>query len=97
MPNPYATLDLTIDADSARIRQRYLELVRQFPPDRDPERFAEIREAYNQLCDPVQWMKTRLFALSQDDSANQIQREIQSRLRKTRIPTQALMELADIA
>jgi DnaJ-class molecular chaperone len=97
MSNPYVTLGLSVEADQTRIRQRYLELVREFPPDRAPERFAEIREAYNQLCDPVKWMKSRLFEMHRNDSTAQIQWEVQQRIRAARIPTQALLDLADLA
>ena len=33
------------------IRRRYLALVRDFPPDRAPERFLEYRAAYEALSD----------------------------------------------
>ena len=53
MIDPYEQLGLPPSADETEIRQHYLELVRQFPPDRAPERFAEIRAAYDALRDPV--------------------------------------------
>ena len=34
MNDPYVQLGLPPSADETEIRQRYLELVRQFPPDR---------------------------------------------------------------
>ena len=40
MSDPYGILGVPPGADEAAIRRRYLELVRQFPPDR--ERFAAI-------------------------------------------------------
>ena len=51
--DPYAILGLPRGCDESDVRRRYLELVRQFPPDRAPERFAEIRGAYESLRDPV--------------------------------------------
>ena len=36
MSDPYEVLGLPRTADEAETRPRYLELVRQFPPDRDP-------------------------------------------------------------
>ncbi len=51
MNDPYAVLGLPVGSDDAAIRARYLELVRQFPPERDPLRFAEVRAAYEQLQD----------------------------------------------
>ncbi len=34
MVDPYATLEISPQAGEREIRDRYLELVRQFPPDR---------------------------------------------------------------
>jgi hypothetical protein len=34
------------DADDEAIKRRYLALVRSFPPDREPDRFQEVRHAY---------------------------------------------------
>ena len=42
MTDPYEVLGLPRFADETEIRKRYLELVRQFSPDRDPVRFTEI-------------------------------------------------------
>ena len=41
--DPYAALDLPADADDAAIRRRYLELVREFPPDHHPETMLQPR------------------------------------------------------
>jgi hypothetical protein len=35
------------------VRARYLELVREFPPERDPVRFQEIHSAYQSASDPL--------------------------------------------
>jgi curved DNA-binding protein CbpA len=43
----FETLGLTRDSSEAEIRQRYLELVRAFSPERAPERFAAIHAAYS--------------------------------------------------
>ena len=49
MNDPYAELGLPTDATDEQIRRRYLELVRQNPPEQNPERFAahvgELRRA----------------------------------------------------
>lgn len=47
----YSGLGVSSQADSETIRQRYLELVRRFPPETHPEDFAEIRQAYDVLND----------------------------------------------
>lgn len=51
--DPFTTLGVTPDADEAQIRARYLELVRQHPPERDPEKFQEIRKAFDAVKDPL--------------------------------------------
>lgn len=40
------------DTDCQAVRGRYLELVRRFPPDREPEKFQEVQQAYEKLRDP---------------------------------------------
>jgi len=47
-----ALLGVAAEADEAEIRRAYLEKVRQHPPDRDPDRFERIRDAYDRLRDP---------------------------------------------
>ena len=46
MNDPYSLLGIEPDADDETIRRRYLELVRQFPPEHHPEKFAAVRAAY---------------------------------------------------
>ena len=53
MSDPYEVLGLPRFADEAEIRRRYLELVRQFSPDRDPSRFAEILRLMNRSAIPT--------------------------------------------
>ena len=53
MSDPYEVLGLPRQADEAEIRRRYLELVRQFSPDRAPTEFAAIRAAYDAVRDPA--------------------------------------------
>ncbi len=51
--NPHAVLGIKANASPEETRAAYLSLVRQFPPDRDPERFREIHSAYKMLEDPL--------------------------------------------
>ncbi len=39
-------------AGDEALRAAYLRGLREFPPDREPERFQELREAYDLLRDP---------------------------------------------
>jgi curved DNA-binding protein CbpA len=61
MRDPFTVLGVADDADDAEIRQRYLALVRKFPPDRAPERFQELRAAYDALSDERKRLETKLL------------------------------------
>lgn len=61
MTAPLTVLGLPASADEAAIRSRYLELVREFPPEQAPARFAEIRAAYDSLRDRDAVLTRRLF------------------------------------
>ena len=95
MTEPHEVLGLDSGADSAAVRRRYLELVRQFPPDREPERFAAVRNAYDQLRDPRARMQKRLFEIAPRESLEEISAEIGERYRGARIPVDALLSLAE--
>ncbi len=44
--NPFAVLGIEETADDEQVRAAYLAAVRRSPPDRDPEGFRRVREAY---------------------------------------------------
>ena len=69
IPDPFAVLDVTEDADNETIRRRYLTLVRLHPPERDPERFAGIRTAFEAIRSRRDRMRIRL--LTDHDAALQ--------------------------
>jgi hypothetical protein len=48
-----ALLDVPASANDQQLRSAYLKKVQQHPPDRDPEVFEQIRDAYEQLRDPA--------------------------------------------
>lgn len=49
MRNDYEILGVSAGADQKEIKRAYFKLVRQFSPEKDPERFQEIRGAYERL------------------------------------------------
>jgi hypothetical protein len=68
--DPFAILGVSESADDTAIKPRYLALVRAHPPDREPDRFQEIRRAYELIRSKrgrleVQLLQTRTNALTQ--------------------------------
>jgi DnaJ-class molecular chaperone len=61
MRDPFTVLGLDEEAGDAEIRARYLALVRDFPPDRAPQRFQEYRAAYDALSDERKRLAVRLL------------------------------------
>ena len=46
MKDYYATLKIDKNAGQTEIKKAYFALVRVYPPDKHPEEFMKIREAY---------------------------------------------------
>jgi DnaJ-class molecular chaperone len=59
--NPFTVLGLEETADDEAIRTAYLAALRLSPPDRDPEGFRRIRDAYEALRDKEHRLALRLF------------------------------------
>ena len=59
----YLVLGLPLAASDEEIRQRYLQLVRENPPSRDPHRFAKIQSAYEALKDSRARIQTTIFGI----------------------------------
>ena len=51
--DPFQILGISPDSSEGAVRARYLELVKQFPPERDPDKFREIRAAFEASKDPL--------------------------------------------
>ena len=61
--DPYRVLGIDRQAAEGEVKRAYFQLVRQFPPEREPERFQEIRAAYELLRDPDKRAQVDLFLL----------------------------------
>jgi curved DNA-binding protein CbpA len=57
----YLVLGLSPEAEDAQIRKRYLELIKQYPPEREAIRFQEITAAYEKIKDESSRIRTQLF------------------------------------
>jgi curved DNA-binding protein CbpA len=98
MTDPYEQLGLPPGADDAQIRRRYLELVREHPPDRAPEKFAAIHAAYDSLRDPARRIESKVLDLhSRAHSLEAISAQLHDRLRDARLPVSLLVAWAESA
>jgi curved DNA-binding protein CbpA len=93
MSDPYAVLGLPADSDDEAIRRRYLELVRQFSPERHPEKFAAVRQAYESLRDLNTRLRYRLFEAGKNESVEAIIEELACRSKRRRVPLKELLSL----
>jgi curved DNA-binding protein CbpA len=90
MSDPYAIFGLSPDADDETIRRRYLELVKENPPEQRPEQFAAIRRAYEQLKDLDTRLRYRLFEAGKEESIDRIIKEVLCRSPRPRLTLEAL-------
>src|SRR5438270_223355 len=91
MSDPYEVLGLPPESDDETIRRRYLELVRENPPERRAERFAAIRQAYDSLRDLNTRLRYRLFEAGKKDSVDAILQEVTCRSTRRRVSLKALL------
>jgi curved DNA-binding protein CbpA len=96
MADPFEVLELPKNAGEGEIRKRYLELVRAFPPEQAPERFAEVHAAYQALRDPAARLESQIFDIEcEGDSLEALAADLRKRLRDVRLPVETLLSLAD--
>jgi curved DNA-binding protein CbpA len=94
MSDPYVVLGLPAESDDAAIRQRYLELVRQFTPEHYPEKFAAIRAAYDSLRDLDARLRHRLFEAGKQETLDAIREELSCRSSRRRVSLKQLLSVA---
>ncbi len=58
---PYEILGINSSSDDKTIRNAYLRLVKEHSPDRDPEKFKKIADAYETVKDENRRLKYYLF------------------------------------
>jgi curved DNA-binding protein CbpA len=64
IPDPYAVLGLGPGAEDEQIRAAYLAKLKQFPPDRAPVEFEQVRDAYELLRDRRRRAQHTLFSFN---------------------------------
>ena len=62
MEDPFAILGVSFSADDSAIRKAYLNKVREFPPERDPDGFRQVRTAYEAIIDEEARLRHHLFS-----------------------------------
>ena len=74
MHDPYTILGLPDNEDLAdeRVRAQYLALIKEYPPEQHPAKFAAIRAAYEKVRSLPARAKHRLFDRGAEDTLEQI-------------------------
>ena len=94
MPNPYEVLAVGTDDDDETIRQAYLAAVRRFPPDRRPQDFQRICEAYERIKNEESRLALLLFEPAQGETLDDLLAEERCRtLSRRRIGLSSLLSL----
>lgn len=93
MNDLYGILGVQPEDDDETIRKRYLELVRQFTPEHHPEKFAQIRAAYEKLKDLDARVRYRLFEQGRRDTIDDVIEELTCRMTRRRLTLQELLNL----
>jgi curved DNA-binding protein CbpA len=91
--DPYEVFGLPGYADDDAIRARYLELVRLYPPEHQPERFGAVRAAYENLRDLDTRLRHRLFEAGKRDTVEAILEEIECRSPRRRLSLATLLSV----
>lgn len=80
--DPYRILNIdAIHASDETIHQAYLEAVRQYPPDKEPEHFQRIRDAYEMIKTCEDRTKINLFGMEAFQSLSDVLPDGAKRLR----------------
>lgn len=95
MDDPWVVLGVAPDASEEEIRQRYLELVRKHPPERDAQEFTRVRAAYDQVRDPIHSLERRLFGERITVTFDELLNRSRPDIRQQRIPVDILLTLGD--
>src|ERR1022692_2751254 len=64
--DPYAVLEVDPEAGDEQIRAAYLRKLKEYPPDRCPAEFENVRDAYDLLRDPRRRSQHTLFSCDLD-------------------------------
>lgn len=93
MKNPYEVLQILPSSDDLQIKESYVRKVKEYPPERFPEEFKKIREAYEAISTPAKRVAYKLFHLEEHDVQG-LAKTLLSGGERKRIPPRRLIEMA---
>ncbi len=91
--DPHEVLQIPRGASLGDARNAYLRLVKENPPDQDPERFRQINSAWQSLSDPLVQASNLIRTSDELPSLNQIISDAEKV--KPRLPTEFLLSLGN--
>lgn len=68
MKNPFRVLDLPDQCDDKEVKRAYLHMVKRYPPEQHPERFREIRAAFEAIQTERERVSFQLFRVPDADT-----------------------------
>jgi DnaJ-class molecular chaperone len=96
MKTPFEILEAPDTATDSEIKSAYLKQVRQFPPDRYPEKFKQIKIAYDQISGEKNRIAYRLFNVVEPDVDGLFLPIIKDKTKETkRIKAEKFLKLLD--
>jgi curved DNA-binding protein CbpA len=95
MDDPYGVLGLSPESDDEAIRRRYLELVKQYPPEQHPEKFARYRAAFDTLRDLDTRLRYRLFEAGKQTTVDGILEEIVCQTPRRRLSLKEMLSVLE--
>ncbi|MCS7467422.1 J domain-containing protein [Stieleria sp. ICT_E10.1] len=94
--DPFAVLGLKAGCDEAEVRARYLELVREHPPEKDAEMFGKIQAAYQAARDPL-FLAKQLIWFDEQEPRPWKQILDEQAAQTPRLPTAHLLSLGNLS
>ncbi len=79
--SPYHALGVDLDATDKEIRDAYLRLVRAHPPEREPERFHIIQQAYGEIQSEFDRLKRAVHGPPSDGQPSSLEQALLGHLR----------------
>jgi len=89
---PFEMLGVAEDASDTEIKQAYLQKIRDYPPERAPQQFQRIREAYELIQTLHKRLEYRLFYVHEPTAADIIEHLLQQRGAPQRPSCEALRQ-----